>query len=226
MSWFVGLDVGQQHDYTALAMIEQTGAHPAYRYDVRHLQRFPLKLDYVAVCEQVCTLLQQMQARHSATLIVDATGVGKPLVDWLTTLGLSPKAVMVTSGAQVSQDGSLYHVPKVELVTTLQLLLGSGRLRIAEELPEAPTLIKELVGYRRKITAALHTIFGAWREGQHDDLLFAAGLAVWYAEFHGQPAIDISPGDMRQIWADAGIESGPPDAPLGHRRWNDRRRYW
>jgi hypothetical protein len=33
-----------------------------------------------------------------------------------------------------------------------------------------------------KITLAAHETFGAWREGQHDDLLLAAALAGWWAE--------------------------------------------
>jgi hypothetical protein len=182
MGWLVGLDVGQQHDYTAFCVVQQLGTQPACVYHVRHLERFPLKLNYVAMCETLGERLDQMSEVQGAALVLDATGVGRPFADYLRTLGLSPIEITVTAGASTSTVPRGYHVPKAELITTLQLLLGSERLRIAAELPEAQTLVKELMGYRRKITVALHTMFGAWREGQHDDLLFSAGLACWYGE--------------------------------------------
>jgi hypothetical protein len=182
MGWIIGLDVGQQHDYTAWCVVQQLGNRPTYVYHVRHLERFPLKLNYVTMCEALGERIAQMPQVTGATLVLDCTGVGRPFADYLRTLGVSPVEVTVTGGTDATQVPRGYHVPKAELITTLQLLLGSERLRIASDLPEAQTLVKELVGYRRKITAALHTVFGAWREGQHDDLLFAAGLAVWYGE--------------------------------------------
>ena len=30
-----------------------------------------------------------------------------------------------------------------------------------------------------------HDSYGAWREGQHDDLVLAVALAVWFAEHGG-----------------------------------------
>jgi hypothetical protein len=33
-----------------------------------------------------------------------------------------------------------------------------------------------------KITPATNEVFGAWREGQHDDLVLAVAIAVWQAE--------------------------------------------
>ena len=58
----------------------------------------------------------------------------------------------------------------------------SGRLRIAAALPEADTLVRELLAFQVKITAAAHDTYGAWREGTHDDLVLAVALACWHAE--------------------------------------------
>ena len=33
-----------------------------------------------------------------------------------------------------------------------------------------------------KVTPAANEVFGAWREGQHDDLVLAVAIAVWQAE--------------------------------------------
>jgi hypothetical protein len=47
-----------------------------------------------------------------------------------------------------------WHVPKKELVSCLQVLLQGHRLKIAETLPEAKTLVRELETFQVKITAA------------------------------------------------------------------------
>src|SRR5262249_54641802 len=78
-------------------------------------------------------------------------------------------------------DGSL-HVPKKDIVTRLQLLFENRRLRIAKGLPDTAVLIRELLNFRVAITPAAHETFGAWRDGEHDDLVLAVALASWLAE--------------------------------------------
>ena len=64
-----------------------------------------------------------------------------------------------------------------------QVLLQSGRLKVAESLPLAPTLVSELLNFRVKIgPLTAHDSYGAWREGQHDDLVLALACAAWYGE--------------------------------------------
>jgi len=73
-------------------------------------------------------------------------------------------------------------VPKKELVTCLQVVMQSRRLRIARGLHEAALLVRELQQFQVKITTAANETFGVWREGQHDDLVLAVALACWWAE--------------------------------------------
>jgi hypothetical protein len=73
-------------------------------------------------------------------------------------------------------------VPKKELVGVLQVMLQARRIKVAPTLPEAATLVRELTTFQVKITPAANEVFGAWREGQHDDLVLAVAIAVWQAE--------------------------------------------
>jgi hypothetical protein len=57
---------------------------------------------------------------------------------------------------------------------------------VAQVLPEAGGLVRELLTFQLKITAAAHDIYGAWRESAHDDLVLAVALACWYWEQGGQ----------------------------------------
>ena len=121
-------------------------------------------------------------------LVVDQTGVGRPVVDMLED-GLRGRVtcqfcpITITGGHEVTKSaaGEL-RVPKKELVGGLQVLLQTRRLKVARALPEAATLVRELETFRVKVTEAANETFGAWREGQHDDLVLAVGLAAWVGE--------------------------------------------
>ena len=46
----------------------------------------------------------------------------------------------------------------------------------------AEVLTKELLTFKVKITTAGNETFEAWRERDHDDLVLALAVALWYAE--------------------------------------------
>lgn len=176
-----GLDLGQAQDYTALAIAEQHGASPQASYHVRHLERFPLGTAYPAIVSHVQMLLQRPPLQGQHTLVVDATGVGRPVVDLLDQAQLVPIAVTITGGDQVQHEGRSYRVPKRDLVGSLQVLLQSQRLKVAEALPLAQILLQELLNF--KVTIDPHTAhdsYSAWRENIHDDLVLATALACWW----------------------------------------------
>jgi hypothetical protein len=187
--YFVGVDLGQAQDYTALAAVERKD----YKYDfsgpreqlhVRHLQRFALGISYPSIVERVKDMLSRPPLRGRAALVVDATGVGRPVVDLFRKEGLQPIAVTITGGSGVNVVlGGGYRVPKRDLVTNLQVQLQAGRLKIAGQLPEAKILVEELLAFKVKIDPrTAHDSYEAWREGVHDDLVLAVALASWYAE--------------------------------------------
>ncbi len=120
--------------------------------------------------------------------IVDATGVGRPVVDMLREAKVKPlAAVTITGGETVTRDGKDYRVPKRDLVSMLQVLLQNDWLKIAEGLPLAQVLVREMQNFRVKISLSTgHD--EAWREGDHDDLVLAVALACWYAKTHYQPS--------------------------------------
>ena len=193
--FFVGLDLGQSQDYTAIAVLEKIPREqpadsehktiPAH-YRCRHLERFPLGTRYPTIVENVKTLLDAPQlkidGKRASDLVADATGVGRPVVDMLRASGLSPSAVLITGGDAASYENGFHRVPKRELVSVLQVLLQADRLKIANDLPLAQTFLQEAVNFQVKITAAANETYGAWREGTHDDLVLAVALAAWRAE--------------------------------------------
>jgi hypothetical protein len=193
----VGWDPAQAADWSAVAVVERArwpaeGADfsnirvwaSSYRveYAVRHLERLPRRTDYVAQAQHVAGLMATAPlARPDTALVVDATGLGKPLVDLIRRAGLKPIAVTLTGGEGSRRDGAGgYRLSKTELTGRLSALLHGGELRIARELPLAPALADELRDFRVGFTAGGASTFGA-SAGRHDDLVLAVGLAVWWA---------------------------------------------
>jgi len=180
-----GLDLGQLQDYTALAIGRRVPTPEGNRYDVTALHRFELGTGYPAMVRKVSEWLNQPELSRTR-LVVDQTGVGVAVVDMFREaagLGNRLVPVSITAGrkAILQPDGS-WHVAKVELVSALQAALSGRRLNIARGLPEAATVVKELKGFRAKVTAAGNETFEAWRERDHDDLVLALALLVWYGE--------------------------------------------
>jgi hypothetical protein len=193
--FFLGVDPGQANDYAAITVAERTvdiveDAEKPSAYAIRHLPRFKLGTPYLEQVGMIASIFKALPARRfPPVLIADATGVGRPVVDLLRKAGLRPKAVTITGGASEGSTGDMaYSIPKRNLVSTLQVVLQSGRLKIARGLTEAENLFAELLNFKVKISASGHDSYEAWRESIHDDLVLSASLAVWFGERHGHGA--------------------------------------
>jgi hypothetical protein len=180
MSWWVGLDLGQAADYSALACIERTAKH----YAVRHLERFAIGTPYPNVVSQVRDLVAT-PALAGCTLVPDATGVGRAVVDALFEAKLSARIipVTITSGHKATSDGrGGVHVPKKDLVAVVKAMLQKQRLHVPAGLPLAQALVHEFETFTVQITDAGNETFGAENDRAHDDLVLAVSLALWAAE--------------------------------------------
>lgn len=223
--YFVGLDLGQSQDYTALSVVErnplpiEADAKTAkdgkkYTYGVRYLKRWHLGTSYTNIVADVDKLMGQINLKDSK-LVIDGTGVGRAVVDMFRVGKLKAQAVSITitAGTLVTPVAGGFNVCKKDLVGVMQLLLQTQRLKIAPGLPEAKVLTKELSTFRVKVTAAANETFEAWRERDHDDMVFAVALPAWYAE-RGKRKLIIAvagTGPIRQPLAPQlrGVEKGP-----------------
>lgn len=208
--YFLGLDLAQVQDYTALAGIKRIAAPlprgdpgPA-QYHVGYLERVR-GVPYPEIVSRVQGVVGRPELvtwrdgwtpgqpeAQLPTLVVDRTGVGAAVFDMLRDAKLAPIGITITGGADPAVGVQGLSVPKRDLVATVQVLLQTGRLKIAEELQLASTLTRELLNFQVRIDPrTAHDSYGAWREGTHDDLVLAVALAVWYGE--SRKARDTSP---------------------------------
>jgi len=235
--YWIGADIGQANDPTAIAVLEQRfpprpestepirGDGSAQRraatvpeppvYIVRYLERVRLNTSYPAVVARITQMLRDPQLDKPVKLVVDGTGVGRPIVDMLREAQLEPLAISIHGGDTVTHEGGYTRVPKRDLVGIVRKLLDCERLKVVDRLPDAPTLRLELQNFKIKINPeTAHDSYSAWREGMHDDLVLAVAVAAWAAErvvprpppptmsvpAAGPPRWDRPPFDPRRGW--------------------------
>jgi hypothetical protein len=202
MGFYVGLDLGQSADYTALAVVqvvkkkheEQPGKISSSLH-LRHLKRYPLRTPYTHIADGVAALMRSEElnryehdpsrsrtARATTQLYVDKTGVGAGVTDLLKAKGLRFTPITIHGGEKVHNEHGAYNVPKKDLVAALEVPFDTGTLKVAEGLELWPTLKEELLNFRRKQNQkTAHISFEHWREGDHDDLVLACAMACWGA---------------------------------------------
>jgi len=197
MPFYVGLDLGQSADYTALAVIQDgvrrspTGVEKFLH--LRHLERYELGTLYPDIADAVTALLRAPELspdefdgvrikRTPPELVVDQTGVGPAVTDLLKKRGLRFRAVTITGGNETNYGGGSWHVPKRDIVGALEVPFHTGELQVAEDMTLWPALKKELLNFRRKVNLKTgHDSYEHWRESDHDDLVLACALACWWA---------------------------------------------
>jgi hypothetical protein len=190
-TYTIGVDLGQASDPTAIAVVRKLAEDAADErpvFQVGHLERIPLNTPYPGVVQHAKRLLGKPPLRGNAELVIDFTGVGRPVFDMFQAVGVTPIGVSITSGDQAVAEGLVWKVPKLILISRLQALLHDGRLKIQKELPEAPVLVAELQDMRAEVTDSGHWRFGA-RAGKHDDLVLALAIAVWRSYGGGVPGM-------------------------------------
>jgi hypothetical protein len=212
-----GLDLGQSQDFSALVMVERrrpvAGGPASYGCDFLH--RWKLQTPYRQIVADVAHIVRQPPAGRPGGappwLIVDQTGVGAAVVELFGPAHVQAqlRAVHITGGAAVtSGEGGVIRVPKKDLVGAIQVVMQSRRLRAASH-PDLDVLLRELATFRTKITVAGNETFEAWRERDHDDMVLAAALAIWWGE--DAPPVD-GPGPQ---WHEPSHGGERPDGPVG-----------
>lgn len=198
-AYFSGLDLGQLQDYSALVVVEREGKD----LGVRRAHRWPLSTPYPAIVESVRGMFDKPPLADS-TLVVDRTGVGVAVVDFVRDAGIRADVQAWNITAGLEPNAEKYTVPKADLVAAVQVALGTHTLKIAEGLKHGPLLKKELENFRVRVTEARNETYSA-RDGEHDDLVLALALAVWQAAMWSDPrAMDEGNRDNygRQPWDD------------------------
>ena len=141
---------GKLRDHSAIAVVERYAVYLCERVEqrvaLRMIARARLGTSYARVVERVRELAARASAEGICTVVVDATGVGEPVVEVMRGSAMAAElvAVTITAGERAARVRGGWHVPKRELVVGLQMMVDQGELGVAEGLPLAAELVEEL----------------------------------------------------------------------------------
>jgi hypothetical protein len=213
--YYLGLDLGQRHDHSALAALHlawtpasQCPLTFARRFQpsltIASLHRFPLGTDY----DELHDLIYRQLARDNRhqELIVDAGGPGPPIVDRLRRAldsHITIRPVLITGGkGENTLSGGYIGIPRRTLISTLLLAIAARTLGCPEGLPHWQTFEEELVELRGDNTHPGNS-------DSHDDLVIAVALAL-SAAIRATPELLPAPGGGRK----EPVRCGYVDKPL------------
>lgn len=169
---------------------------------VRHIERLPLGTSYPRVAGRIAELAGGVHDRVERELetlrswvdpnperpplhvLVDATGVGRPIVDLLRNgIGTAARLTGVTLTGGRERKGGLRSrevtIGKEEFVSRLKSLTQTGRVHLPDT-QEGREIADELLDYEIRSTEKSSFLAGAFRSGAHDDRVTALGLAVLF----------------------------------------------
>jgi hypothetical protein len=220
---FLGLDLGQRHDPAAIAIlyrtVEPTGAFNHATWEIErelhfrlcHTERLALGTPYIEIVARIRRLLEKLSAPlpgvHSyagtaplRTLVVDASGVGRPVVELIRKAGIAGTTALL--GARLGTGSGMHGVARtpaasarVTIAPVTITSAGKPRLEASgEEFVSRRDLITNLriLLEKRllKISARIHDRDALLKEfvqlqdrsgSKHDDLVMATALACWRA---------------------------------------------
>jgi len=196
--YYAGLDLGQANDYSALSIAEKNIHHESgktwSKLDIGHLERFPIGTSYTVIAEKIAGYFEDPRLKLRGKLIVDQTGVGRPVMDMLRKYGLKPVGITITGGYQVTEDGyGGFNVPKRDLVSSLVTMYYAGLVKVLASLREAGEFNRELEHFRVKQNRRTgHEIFEPDADFIHDDLVISVAMVAWYSQYFDKNKIPLS----------------------------------
>ncbi|MBF0344584.1 MAG: hypothetical protein HQL06_10185 [Nitrospirae bacterium] len=93
--YYISIDLGQAADFTAIVCLEQftrynNKSKKEIRYNLRYVEKLPLGTTYPTVVEKSKQVIEKV-GNDKTTLVMDATGVGRPVFDMFKEAKLSKR---------------------------------------------------------------------------------------------------------------------------------------
>lgn len=185
----VGLDLGQSIDYSAASVLKRVFTFPNKQERLHHeivaLLRWKLGTAYDLIVQNVVELVGRVKADRDCDnllLVVDHSGVGRPVVDLLRRNKLSPRSITITSGTDVGERENDLTVPKSFIASAFIVAAQNGTLKVSSKLAFAQELEKEIGAFGYEVNRKKATLsYQSQNDEIHDDLVIACALPYWFS---------------------------------------------
>lgn len=150
--YVVSADIAKHKDYTVIVVMDK------FSGEVKYIERFH-KQPYPEVKNRIVSAARQY---GTTDVIIDSTGLGDPVADWLRMSNLNVK------------DFKFGNVSKAQMVEKMKMFFSDKKV----VLPDYEPLIDELGSFSQDITPSGKLKYEA-PQGFHDDCVDALGMAIW-----------------------------------------------
>ena len=151
----IGMDIGREHDLTALVGVGQTDDGHVWIYDAMTLQRTPFPV-------QQAEIRKWNEAHHPIAIVIDKTGIGTETAER-----------MQSEFPYIVQPFAFSEQSKAELIGKAWSLFTAGKVH-------CPTkyrmIVDEISLIRKETSVAGKTLY---RDTPHRDVGWACLLAIW-----------------------------------------------
>lgn len=176
--YVIGIDLAKLHDYTAVTVLDTQLLASKSRYAVTAVYRYPIGIEYSRVADHILEQVFSYPYHGDIVLIVDATGLGNPVLEQLRKRIDAVIGLTITGGTRVNVEGSNVRVPKVTLIGTLLSIIENRRLFFAESAQHLDALVQELMAFQGKFSEGGRIQYEG--RGAHDDMVMSLSMATWY----------------------------------------------
>lgn len=195
-SYLVSIDVAQSYDSTVIVIFEKCidfqkdGRAVSYMIarDLKMIQQ----VKYGDLAKYIYKLSQHADLHGNADFVIDSTGVGVALCDYIDAEGVETQRIVYTGGngesARETQrktssgftSDRKYCVPKEELITSLKIGLEQRRVRVAKGIPYEADIKKQFSHFIGMLSRTKRMIYGNDQDSIHDDIVCAFAQAAWF----------------------------------------------
>ena len=150
--YVIGVDLAKYQDWSVISIFDLKTNEQVY------LDRFQ-RIDWSLQQEKIKAAAFRY---NNASVLMDATGVGDPILEGLQGHGVNVEGLHLSASS------------KKDIINKLVMMLSQDRVKLLSD----ETQISELEQYQYELTQAGNLRMNA-PEGKHDDIVIADALAVW-----------------------------------------------
>lgn len=146
------------------------------------------QIGYDALVLDTKARLEQPDLYMNCDHVVDATGVGIPVIDFMRAENLAPIGIYITGGNIAAPHDYGWSVPKTELIANMQMCLTRGLVKFSSNIDAGimKQLKHEILTFKEKPSPKNNATYSAEKESDHDDLLMSIMLNCWWVmKSHG-----------------------------------------
>lgn len=153
--YVMGVDLARLKDFTVLTVMDKANRHVVHHERFNQI-RWEVQYQRIIECAK----------RYNASVIIDSTGIGDPIVEAIQGGGVRVTSYKISS-----------NTAKQQLIDKLRVNIEKQKISF----PQIPVLRRELESYEYAVSDSGLVRFSA-PSGQHDDCVVSLALANWLAD--------------------------------------------